>query len=70
MKKTLYSFEKAVPVWEAGTETAMNRWLSFRTIVGKDTGAVLALTGSSAYVVRVNGRFAAFGPARSAHGFY
>ncbi|MBQ0009894.1 MAG: hypothetical protein KBS76_02175, partial [Ruminococcus sp.] len=33
-------------------------------------GAVLALTGSSAYVVRVNGRFAAFGPARSAHGFY
>lgn len=65
-----YTFQKAVPVWEAGSGTVMNRWLQFRTEAKGGQPVVLALTGSSAYVVKVNGVFAAFGPARSAHGFY
>ena len=68
MKK--YEFIAAKAVWEAGTEKTMNRRLVFRAEIEKSDGALLALTGSSAYTVRVNGDFVAFGPARSAHGFF
>ncbi len=64
------SFEKALPVWALGRETEMNLWLSFRAVTKKAEKTVLRLTGSSAYDVKVNGAFIAFGPARSAHGFY
>lgn len=67
---TEYSFKKAVPVWEEGKEKEMNYWLCFRTETGKHENITLALTGSSAYIVKVNGAFVAFGPARCAHGFY
>lgn len=65
-----YTFVSAKPVWEKGTEEVMNRWLIFRTECQKSDNAVLALTGSCAYTVRVNGEFVAFGPARCAHGFF
>ena len=65
-----YTFLKAVAVWEKGTESAMNRWLVFRTELHGMADATLALTGSSAYTVKVNGKFVAFGPARCAHGFF
>ncbi|MBQ8404110.1 MAG: hypothetical protein IJX55_06775 [Clostridia bacterium] len=63
-------FEKAVPVWLFGRETEMNLWLSFRAVAKGAGNTVLRLTGSSAYNVKVNGEFVAFGPARCAHGFY
>ena len=64
------SFEKALPVWALGRETEMNLFLSFRTVAKKAEKTILRVTGSSAYDVKVNGSFIAFGPARSAHGFY
>ena len=64
------SFEKALPVWALGRETEMNLFLSFRAIAKKSEKTILRVTGSSAYDVKVNGSFIAFGPARSAHGFY
>ena len=67
--KTAY-FEKAAPVWPFGRESEMNLWLSFRALAGGAGKTVLRLTGSSAYTVKVGGKFVAFGPARCAHGFY
>lgn len=64
------SFEKALPVWALGRETEMNLFLSFRAIAKKAEKTILRVTGSSAYDVKINGEFIAFGPARSAHGFY
>ncbi len=64
------SFEKALPVWAYYREKEMNLWLSFRTLAKKAEKTLLRLTGSTAYDVKVNGKFIAFGPARSAHGYY
>ncbi len=64
------SFEKALPVWAYYREKEMNLWLSFRTVAKKAAKTILRLTGSAAYDVKVNGEFMAFGPARSAHGYY
>ncbi len=64
------SFERAVPVWPIGRESEMNLWLSFRVTAKGAAKTALRLTGSSAYTVKVGGEFAAFGPARCAHGFY
>ena len=64
------NFEKAVPVWPLGRESEMNLWLSFRTLAAGAKKTLLRLTGSSAYTVKVDGKFVAFGPARCAHGFY
>ena len=63
-------FEKAQPVWILGRETEMNLWISLRAVAKGAKKTVLRLTGSSAYDIRVNGNFIAFGPARCAHGFY
>ena len=65
-----YKFRKAVPVWAEGREKEMNVWLAFTAKVYRGKSTVLAVTGSSAYSVRINGEFFAFGPARCAHGFY
>lgn len=67
---TEYKFIKALPVWEEGKENELNYWLQFRTQAQGGKKNVLALTGSCAYTVKVNGEFVAFGPARCAHGFY
>jgi hypothetical protein len=66
----IISFIEAKPVWAYDRETEMNLWLSFRVIAHGAEKTVLRLTGSSAYEVKVNGNFIAFGPARCAHGFY
>lgn len=70
MNTQTFTFEQAIPVWPLGREAEMNLWLSFRTVVKGAEKTVLRLTGSSAYDVRINGEFFAFGPARCAHGFY
>ena len=64
------NFEKASPVWILGREKEMNLWISLRAVSGGAKKTTLRLTGSSAYDIRVNGEFVAFGPARCAHGFY
>ena len=48
----------------------MNLWLSFRTEAVFQKSCILRITGSSAYAIKMDGVFVAFGPARSAHGFY
>ena len=67
---TYAEFEQAVPVWAEGREREMNLWLSFRAVVPACESATLRVTGSSAYNVKTDGEFLAFGPARAAHGFY
>ena len=69
MKTNNYEFKKALPVWECGTEKSINRSLVFTASVGKGEKK-LALAGSSAFLVFVNGSFLAFGPARAGHGYY
>ena len=64
------NFEKACPVWIMGREQEINLWISLRAVARGAEKTVLRLTGSSAYDIRVNGEFIAFGPARCAHGFY
>lgn len=65
-----YSFKAAVPVWADGREKEMNVWLAFTAKVPCGEHPVLSVTGSSAYNIKINGEFFAFGPARCAHGFY
>lgn len=70
MTVSKFYFQKAVPVWEEGQENAMNYTLEFKTqLQGKDD-YVLYLAGATSYLVFVNDRFLAHGPARAAHGFY
>ncbi|MBQ9748161.1 MAG: hypothetical protein IJV98_05195 [Clostridia bacterium] len=64
------AFEKAKPVWAFGRDTEMNLWLSFRTLAVKAECSMLRITGSCAYDVKINGKWIAFGPARSPHGYY
>ncbi len=65
-----YNFKKAVPVWAKNREKELNLWLDFTTVVPKTQDCVLCVTGSTNYVVRVNGEFFAFGPARCGKGYY
>lgn len=63
------SFEKAVPVWEKGTQNEMNRSLVFRANVGAGK-KTLRIAGHTKYQIFVNGEFLAEGPARAAHGYF
>lgn len=65
-----FTFKTAVPVWERGTETAMNRTVDFCATLPKTENAVLCVAGATVYTVFVNGKAIAFGPARTAHGYY
>lgn len=70
--KEYNSFDKAVPVWSEGRETEKNLTLSFREVieVGCAKEAVIRLTASCDYRLRVNGKFVAHGPCVAAHDFY
>ena len=71
MKSATYTFRRAVPVWEEGTETRMNRHVCFTVPLSPDlNNPVLSLAGSCSFVVSINGQFIAHGPARCAHGYY
>lgn len=63
-------FEKAVPVWQTGMETEKNHSLLFRAVVPARKDALLRIAGHTRFLVRVNGRFLAVGPARAGHGYY
>ncbi|MBQ8164346.1 MAG: hypothetical protein IJZ94_00825 [Clostridia bacterium] len=65
-------FLKAIPVWAEGLETEMNVNLIFNTAVNF-TGSektILRISGSSAFSIKVNGKFFGMGPARAGHGHY
>ena len=70
MKLNNYTFKKSIPVWETGTETAINRSLVFTSKLGHVKDCSLAIAGSTAFLVLVNGDLVAFGPARAGHGYY
>ncbi len=71
MKSATYTFRRAVPVWESGTETEMNRHVCFTVKLAPTLESpVLSLSGSTSFTVSINGQFIAHGPARCAHGFY
>lgn len=58
-------FQKALPVWPAGRDREMNVTARFTAVVdGNDRNTLLRMTGSTVYRVFVNGKIAAYGPAR------
>lgn len=63
-------FEKAKPVWAAGMENEKNCELSFKACMEKTDCAELRIATSGEYQLIVNGHFAAFGPAKTARGFF
>ncbi len=63
-------FQKAKPVFAAGHEREMNRVVGFYARIPAARHARLRITGSSLYVVMINGTFVHQGPARTCHGKY
>ena len=63
-------FQKALPVWPAGRSLEMNVTARFTAVIagGKDT--LLRMTGSTVYRLFVNGKIAAYGPARGPKFFH
>lgn len=64
-----FTFKKALPVWENGTECEPNTNLIFRAKVKNRTDTVLRIAGQMHYVVRINGNLLFEGPARCADGW-
>ncbi len=66
-----YNFKAASPVWEKGTAHDMNRTVSFcADIPATEERVTVAAAASCEFVLLVNGRFVAHGPARCAHGYF
>ncbi len=67
-----HTFRAATPVWEVGTARAMNRTVSFCADLPASEGKTVTLSAAAAceFVLLVNGRFVAHGPARCARGFF
>ncbi len=65
-------FKSAIPVYPAGRSNLMNDCILFAAVINaeKTTDAVLKITGSTLYRVKLNDEFAAYGPARAAVGFF
>ena len=62
-------FQKARPVFLKGCAERLNTFAAFRARTVIPENAVLYLAASDFYRLTVNGRFAAFGPARTAKGY-
>ncbi len=68
-----YTFREATPVWEKGTAHTMNRTVSFCADIQKPEAGkavTVAAAASCEFILLVNGRFVAHGPARCAHGHF
>ncbi len=67
-----YTFRAATPVWEVGTAHTMNRTLAFCADLSAAEGETvrIAAAASCEFILLVNGRYIAHGPARCAHGFF
>lgn len=62
-------FYQAKAVYPQGMEHEPNSFATFRAEVGSLRGTALSITASSFYQLYVNGKFVAFGPARTAEGY-
>lgn len=62
-------FLQAKPIWATDKENEMNLTLLFEATVTEAKNAQLYLSASTFYRVFINGRFLAFGPARTARGY-
>lgn len=62
-------FSQAIPVWLRGREQEMNLAAVFEAEVSDLQGASLHVSAAMFYRLFVNGRFVAFGPARTAKGY-
>ena len=58
-------FEKALPVWISGRSEEKNLRAVFRTYKEIKDGTYINVATSCVYSLYVNGKFVAFGPARS-----
>lgn len=58
-----------VPVWAKGESNTLNDHLILRAFVPDLTGCRMLITAASFYRLSINGRFVAFGPARTAKGY-
>ena len=65
-------FESAVPVWPEGETETLNSFFTFRGEFDAASGDDVRLRATAGYVykARLNGDFAAFGPARVTPGFF
>lgn len=63
-------FLKAQPVWASGMENEKNYELCFRSHLKKRKGMTLRVATSDEYQLFVDGNLAAFGPARTAKGYF
>ena len=62
-------FKQAIPVFAKGKENEMNYTLCLRAECASLVGCTLYVSAFSFYRLTVNGRFVAFGPARTAGGY-
>lgn len=62
-------FKKATPIFLKDRETSLNTFAAFRTKVSDLENAKIYITAFSFYRLTVNGKFVAFGPARTAKGY-
>ena len=65
-----YHFLAALPVWETGKETEMNRSLLFSAKADGRGDLSLHIAGHTRYQIFVNNGFVAAGPARAGHGYF
>lgn len=62
-------FDRALPVWMSGAETAPNTNLIFRAIIPEGDGTTLKIAGQMHYIIYVDGKLVGEGPARCAAGW-
>lgn len=65
-----YKFKEAVPVWEKGRGCERNYNLIFHCNVPRSENTILCVSASNLYLLFVNGKMIAEGPARAGHGYY
>lgn len=71
IKSENFEFINARPIWVLGKRLEMNITMSAVARLDADIrSACLHLAASSSYIVLVNGKLIAHGPARCAHGYY
>jgi len=64
-------FKKAKPIWLKERSREMNLTVGFTAVFRYDKGTCfLNVTGSTLYRIFINGSFAGYGPARTAHEYY
>jgi hypothetical protein len=69
MEKIAFGFRKARPVWVKGASSEMNAFYGFSASFEAGRDALCRFSAGSIARVWVNGRFAGYGPARSAEGW-